>query len=110
MGRFIPPGSQPNLDKLLSQLPVEPPDAEGFSGLAGLSGAGIGSLGSAASAVPRKVLGYKIMDTHTGQYVSELYQDALSQRRRIRTRAEKLNQDYGAHRYVADIIWDTSTP
>lgn len=42
---------------------------------------------------------YQIIDHHTGKPVSGVY--AYAQRNRARNRAEKLNLQYGAHRYAA---------
>lgn len=42
---------------------------------------------------------YKIIDLLTGNVVSDVY--SYAQRNRARNRAEKLNQQYGAHRYTA---------
>lgn len=45
----------------------------------------------------RKVVGYDIIDGETGKPVSERY--GLAQGKRARRRAERLNLNYGAHRY-----------
>lgn len=42
---------------------------------------------------------YQIIDLQTGNAVSSVYEYA--QRNRARNRAEKLNLEYGAHRYTA---------
>lgn len=42
---------------------------------------------------------YQIIDLKTGNPVSAVY--TYPQRNRARTRAEKLNLQYGAHRYAA---------
>lgn len=46
---------------------------------------------------------YQIIDHQTGQAVSGIY--SYAQRNRARNRAEKLNQEYGAHRYSANPIF-----
>lgn len=42
---------------------------------------------------------YQIIDLQTGDAVSGIYK--FAQRNRARNRAEKLNLEYGAHRYAA---------
>lgn len=46
---------------------------------------------------------YQILDHHTGLKVGAPY--TYSQRNRARNRAEKLNLEYGAHRYSASPIF-----
>ena len=42
---------------------------------------------------------YQIIDQQTGNAVSNVYKYA--QRNKARNRAERLNLEYGAHRYIA---------
>ena len=42
---------------------------------------------------------YQIIDLQNGNAVSGVY--SYAQRNRARNKAEKLNQEYGAHRYTA---------
>lgn len=46
---------------------------------------------------------YQIVDHRTGQNVGGIY--LYAQRTRARNKAEKLNQEYGAHRYSATPIF-----
>ena len=46
---------------------------------------------------------YKIIDLKTRQQIGTNYKG--SQRRKARNRAEKLNLEYGAHRYIAVPIY-----
>lgn len=46
---------------------------------------------------------YQIIDHKTGNAVSGIY--SYAQRNRARNRAEKLNLEYGAHRYSAQPIF-----
>lgn len=46
---------------------------------------------------------YQIIDLLTGNKLGSVY--AYAQRNRARNRAEKLNQQYGAHRYTAQPIF-----
>lgn len=45
---------------------------------------------------------YRIIDIHTGQQVGSDY--SYASRKRARTRAEKLNLAYGAHRYTVRMV------
>lgn len=47
---------------------------------------------------------YQIIDTQTGNTVSSVY--SYAQRNRARNRVEKLNQEYGAHRYTARVTFN----
>lgn len=53
----------------------------------------------------REITGYQIVDVHTGNLVGKMYGAAKTQARRARTRADKLDLEYGAHRYTAKPIW-----
>ena len=52
----------------------------------------------------RTIKGYKITDLKTGDQMGNDY--AYAQRNRARTRADKLDLEYGAHRYTAQPIWN----
>ncbi len=47
---------------------------------------------------------YQIIDSQTGNAVSGVY--TYSQRNRARNKAEKLNLEYGAHRYYAKVTFN----
>jgi rubrerythrin len=51
----------------------------------------------------REIVEYRIMDSKTKQQVGNSYKPA--QRNRARSRAKELNQQYGAHRYMAQPIF-----
>lgn len=49
---------------------------------------------------------YQIIDAQTGKAVSGIY--SYAQRNRARARADKLNLEYGAHRYAAQPIFNST--
>lgn len=50
--------------------------------------------------------GYRIYDNQSKQYISDMYKNEPSQRKRARTKAENMNLEYGAHRYSAHPIYE----
>ena len=51
----------------------------------------------------REIIGYRIIDSKTGQQVGATY--TYANRNRARSRADRLNLEYGAHRYSARPIF-----
>lgn len=51
----------------------------------------------------REIIGYRIIDSQTGQQVGTTY--TYANRNRARSRADRLNLEYGAHRYSARPIF-----
>lgn len=56
----------------------------------------------------KDIIGYEIIDTHTGEVVSGKYK--VKDRGRARRRADNLDLDYGAHRYNAQPIFEQRKP
>lgn len=52
-----------------------------------------------------EITGYQIVDNQTGKPVSNVYKADPTQARRARHRAEKMNLEYGSHRYTARSMW-----
>ena len=51
----------------------------------------------------REIIGYQIIDCQTGKQIGATY--TYANRKRARSRADRLNLDYGAHRYSARPIF-----
>lgn len=51
----------------------------------------------------RSIIGYRVIDRHTGQQVGRDY--PASSGPAARRRADRLDLNYGACRYVVSIIW-----
>jgi len=112
-GRYIPQDQEnlPSLESILSRLPTESPDAEGFANLAPLIGAaGITKQvmkipgGSASVKGPiQGVLGYHVIDRQTGEIIGKY---GPNRRTMARNLADRLDYEYGASRYHVKPLYE----
>lgn len=110
---FIIPGTKTPRGTVISQtmtdetpmglgttaMSVKPPDLFAKPGR-GVEGGGTGPTGAGnPGEVRREIQGYRLWDNVEKRYIGNEYKPNRTQRRRLQTRADKMDNEYGAYRY-----------